>query len=403
VGQRHRRARAVDAAESGDGGEARPTDRHHPASEAVETDVDVEITYAPVVTNPVPPEGRATRPIKVDVQLSDSVMTAASRAPQIERLGADGAFTFENAHDALFPLVAAAPVCSLDLMTNVAIAFPRSPMHLAHATYDLQLLSGGRFRLGLGTQVRAHVEKRYGSHWGKPVAQMREWVLATKAILDHWQHGTKLEFRGEYTTHTLMTPVFEPGPNPHGMSKILVGALGPRMNEMAAEVADGILVMPFNSARHMAERTVPAIERGLATSSRSWDDLEVNVEVIVGCGRNDQELEAAMAVRNLVAFYGSTPAYRPVLDVEGWGELQPELNALSKRGDWAGMGGLVTDEMVRTIAVHGTPTECAAEIVRRYGRWADRVSLYFPFYRADDDLVAELIAEVHAAAADRPS
>src|SRR5688572_29567472 len=207
--------------------------------------------------------------------LSNSVVGAAERARELEAMGVDGAFSFENAHDLFFPLVAAAPVCDLDLSTNVAIAFPRSPMHLANAAYDLHLLSGGRFRLGLGSQIRPHIERRYGARWDKPVAQMREWVLATKAILQAWQDSTRLDFRGDYTTHTLMTPVFDPGPNPHGVPKILVGALGPRMTTMAAEVADGIQVMPFNTAQHVRERTMPAIERGLAASGRTSDDLEL--------------------------------------------------------------------------------------------------------------------------------
>ena len=165
-----------------------------------------------------------------------------------------------------------------------------------------------------------------------------------------------------------------------------MGALGPKMNEMAAEVADGILVMPFNSGEHMTERTMPAIDRGLATAGRTRDDLEVIVEVIVGVGRNDEELEAARGVRNLLAFYGSTPAYKPVLDVHGWGDVQPELNRLSKQGDWATMGSLITDEMIDTIAVHGTPDQVAEEIVRRYGPYSNRVCAYFPFYQAGDDL-----------------
>jgi probable F420-dependent oxidoreductase len=196
-----------------------------------------------------------------------------------------------------------------------------------------------------------------------------------------------------------MTPAFDPGPNPFGVPKILVGALGPRMNEMAAEVADGILVMPFNSARHMRERTVPAIERGLATAGRALADLEITVEVIVGVGRNERELEAAKGLRNLLAFYGSTPAYRPVLDIEGWGELQPELNGLSKRGEWQQMGRLITDEMVSTIGVFGTPVQCAEEIVARYGDWADRVCAYFPYYNAGDDLIAEFTAALKNASA----
>ena len=158
-------------------------------------------------------------PLKVDVMLSNSVVGAARRAQELERTGVDGVFSFENAHDLFFPLVAAAPVCSLDLMTNVAIAFPRSPMHLANAAYDLHLLSEGRFRLGLGSQIKAHVERRFGARWYKPVPQMREWVLATKAILDSWQDGTRVDFRGEHTTHTLMTPAFDPGPNPYGDSQ----------------------------------------------------------------------------------------------------------------------------------------------------------------------------------------
>jgi probable F420-dependent oxidoreductase len=334
--------------------------------------------------------------MKVDVMLADSVVGAADRARALEQAGVDGVFTFENAHDLFFPLVAAAPVCSLDLMTNVAIAFPRSPMHMAHAAYDLQLLSQGRFRLGLGSQTRAHIEKRYGGRWGRPVAHMREWVLATKAILQAWQDGTRLDFRGDRTTHTLMTTAFNPGPNPYGMPKILVGALGPRMNEMAAEVADGILVMPFNSDRHMRERTMPAIERGLATAGRQRTDIELTAEVIVGVGRNDQELEAARAVRWLLAFYGSTPAYRPVLDVEGWGDLQPELNALSKQGQWGPMAELITDDMVATIAVHGTPDEVAAQIQARYGH-CDRICAYFPGYGAPDDLIADFTAAMKAA------
>ena len=309
----------------------------------------------------------------------------------------DGVFTFENAHDVFFPLVAAAPACSLDLLTNVAIAFPRSPMHLAHAAYDLQLLSEGRFRLGLGSQIKAHIERRYGSSWERPVAHMREWVEATRAILHSWQDGTPLEFRGERTVHTLMTPAFNPGPNPFGVPKVLVGALGPKMNEMAAEVADGILIMPFNSERHMNERTLPAIDRGLATAGRTRSDLELTAEVIVGCGRTDQELDRARAVRFLIAFYGSTPAYAPVLEVEGWTDLQPELNRLSKRGEWDTMTSLVTDEMVSTIAVFGTPAQCATQIVDRFGDHVSRICAYFPGYEPSDELLAEFVAAVKAA------
>lgn len=335
--------------------------------------------------------------LKVDVQLSNSVLDAVERAQALEAIGVDGAFSFENAHDLFLPLAAAAPVCDLDLYTNVAIAFPRSPMHLAHTAYDLHVLSEGRFRLGLGSQVKAHVEKRFGATWGKPVAQMREWVEAIKAIHEHWQDRTPLRFEGTYTRHTLMTPAFDPGPNPFGRPPVHVGALGPKMTEMAAEVADGILIMPFNSERHLAERTRPAIERGLATAGRDPGEVELTVEVIAGVGRTEEELARARAITGILGFYGSTPAYRPVLDVHGWGDLQPELNRLSKQGDWATMAGLIDDEMLHTLAVFGSPEECATEIVRRYGDWADRVCVYFPGYEVDDSLIAETVQAIHAA------
>ncbi|MHB8465706.1 MAG: LLM class flavin-dependent oxidoreductase, partial [Acidimicrobiales bacterium] len=193
----------------------------------------------------------------VDVWLTGPLEHAGERAAELARLGVGGVFTFENAHDVFMPLALAATATdTLDLMTNVAIAFPRSPMHLAHAAYDLHQLSGGRFRLGLGTQVRAHIEHRYGTPWSQPAERMRDTVLATKAILNSWQERSRIDHRGPFWTHTLMTPAFDPGPSPHGVPPVLVGALGPRMTQMTAEVADGLLVMPFNSDRHFHERTL---------------------------------------------------------------------------------------------------------------------------------------------------
>jgi probable F420-dependent oxidoreductase len=324
----------------------------------------------------------------VDVWLSSPPEAARARAVELAATGVDGLFSFENAHDVFFPLTLAATSVACDLMTNVAIAFPRSPMHLAHAAYDLQLLSGGRFRLGLGTQVRPHIERRYGSTWSNPVARMRDTVLAVKGILDSWQQGTRLDHRGPFWTHTLMTPAFNPGPNPHGTPKILVGALGPRMTAMAAEVADGLLMMPFNSARHLRERTMPALER-------RRDDFEIVAEVIVAMGSSDEEIATARAgVRGLLSFYGSTPAYRPVLDVEGWGDLQPELNTLSKQGQWKEMTALVDDTMVETLAVSGTPGQCAEQIRGRFGAIAQRVCCYFPGYPVTDAQIADLVAAI---------
>jgi probable F420-dependent oxidoreductase len=302
---------------------------------------------------------------------------AIDRARALREAGAAGVFTFEGPHDVFAPLTLASSVSGLDLMTNVAIAFPRNPIQLAHQAYDHQLLSGGRFTLGLGTQIRTQIEKRYGATFDRPVARMRELVGALRAIFDVWQHGGRLDFRGEFYRHTLMTPTFNPGPNPFGPPPIYVGALGPRLTRAVAESADGLLVMPFSSDLFLREATMPAVREGLAarTNDAGRTDFAVVPEVIVSAG-DDHE-----ATRRLLAFYGSTPAYRPVLDIHGWGDLQPELNALSKQGRWAEMGGLITDEVLGTIAACGTPSQIAARIRERVagadGR-AGTVCLYQP-------------------------
>lgn len=334
----------------------------------------------------------------LDIQLDARPDLVVDRAHELTETGIAGLFTFEGPHDVFLPLAAtAAAGIQTDLMTNVAIAMPRSPMHLAHLAYDLQLMSRGRFRLGLGSQIRPHIEKRYGAVWDRPAARMREWVLATRAILAAWQDGTRLDFRGEFTQHTLMPPTFVPGPNPHGVPPILLGALGPIMTRTAAEVADGLLVMPFHSHQHVRTRTLPAVDEGLARAGRPREDFAIYPQAIVAMGRTDAEMAAAEAgVRGLLAFYGSTPAYRPVLEVEGWGDLQPELNRLSKTGSYAEMFALVTDDMLSTLAVRGTPEECAAELGRRFGDLADRVCCYFPGYDAPLDQIADLASALRA-------
>jgi probable F420-dependent oxidoreductase len=335
--------------------------------------------------------------LKVDVLMGTSLDDIEGQCRARTATGVDGLFTFEGQHDPFLPLAIAARTVDADLMTNVAIAFPRSPMQLANVAYDLQVLSRGRFRLGLGSQVKPAIEKRFGAQWSRPVPRMREWVQATKAIFAAWEGTAKLDFRGEFTTHTLMTPNFNPGPNPYGPPPVLVGALGPRMTEIAAEVADGVLVMPFNSARHLAERTLPAIERGRVKGGRGTDDVEVICEAIVCAGRNEEEITVATrGVKGLLSFYGSTPSYKPVLDVEGWGELQPELNRLSKQGEWATMTTLIDDDVLRTIAVYGTPEECGREIVERFGGLASRVSCYFPGYEFPPADLAALVETVRS-------
>jgi probable F420-dependent oxidoreductase len=325
--------------------------------------------------------------VRIDTALG-GLEDAAQSAQRLEELGVDGVFTFEGPHDVFTPLVlAAAATTKLELITNVAIAFPRNPIQLAHQAYDLQLLSRGRFTLGLGTQVRGQVERRYGAAFERPVARMRELVGALRAIFSSWENGDPLDFHGEFTSHTLMPPLFNPGPHPFGMPPIALGGLGPQMVRLAAEVADGILIMPFNSAAHFRARTLPAIAEGLDRAGRPRTDLTVTGEVIVCCGRDDAELESARrAGRWLVAFYASTPSYRPVLEVEGWEDLQPELTRLSKTGRWADMPDLIDDTVLHTIAAVGSPEEVAADISARFGGLVDRIGFYTPGPMPEDTL-----------------
>jgi probable F420-dependent oxidoreductase len=335
----------------------------------------------------------------LNIQLDAAPHAAGQRARQLGSSGAAGLFTFEGQHDVFLPLALAAGETDLDLMTNVAIAPPRSPVHLAHLAYDLQYLSQGRFSLGLGSQVRAHIVNRYGGKWVKPAEQMRESVLAVKAILESWQSGSALDFRGEYTRHTLMPPSFTPPPNPYGIPPVLMGALGPVMTRTAAEVADGLLVMPFHSERHFQERTLPAVDEGLDRSGRKRSDFELVPQVIVAVGRTAAELdEASVGVRRLLAFYASTPAYVPVLEVEGWADLQPQLNQLSKAGGYADMPGLITPEMTAVLSVRGTPEDCAAEILRRFCAHASRVCAYFPGYDVNPRHVRDMAEALHYSA-----
>ncbi|ORV45299.1 LLM class F420-dependent oxidoreductase [Mycolicibacter engbaekii] len=300
-----------------------------------------------------------------------------AQARELRDAGVDGVFTFEGPHDVFAPLTLAAGVGGLDLMTNVAIAFPRNPIHLAHQANDHQLLSGGRFILGLGTQVRTQIEKRFGAAFDRPVDRMVELVSALRAIFESWNTGARLDFRGDYYRHTLMTPTFSPGPNPYGAPPIFVGALGPRLTRAAAEHADGLLVMPFSTKRFLHQNTLPAVRTGLDRAGRRAEDFTVVPEIIVATGATEAQRQAAeAATRTLLGFYASTPAYAPVLAAHGWQDLQPELNALSKQGRWAQMGPLINDEILHTIAACGTPAQVAERIRDRVDGVADTVCVY---------------------------
>ena len=313
--------------------------------------------------------------MKVDTALiATELLEVPDAARTVEAAGFDGVLTFEGTHDAMFPLLLAAEHTErIELTTAVVIAFGRNPMTLAQSAYDLQLASHGRFNLGLGTQIKPHIEKRYSMPWSKPAARMREMVLAIRAIWSAWHEGTKLDFRGEFYTHTLMTPFFNPGPSPYGLPRIFLGGVGPLMTEVAGEVGDGFMVHPFTTEKFMRETTMPALERGCERAGRTLADLEVALPLMTATNEAERN-----AIRPRLAFYGSTPAYKVVLDAHGWGDLQPELNRLSKTGDWGTMSSLITDEMVDAFAICGSTDELGPLVRKRWGDLVQRVSIDTP-------------------------
>jgi probable F420-dependent oxidoreductase len=323
--------------------------------------------------------------------LATDLADTAAAARAVEAQGFDGLVSFEGPHDPFLPLaVAAEHTVRVRLTTAVAIAFARNPMLCAQLANDLQLLSRGRFVLGLGTQIRPHVERRFGMPWSKPNARMREFVRAIRAIWGAWDTGERLDFRGAFYTHTLMTPFFSPGPNPHGRPPIALAGFGPAMIAVAGEVADGWIVHPLNSPSYVAAVGLPALDRGLARTGRSRGDVEIACQTITMIGSTDAEIAAARAkAKGQIAFYGSTPAYRVMLEHHGWGHLQPELNRLSKQGAWAEMMALVTEDMLDTIGVSGRPAE-AGRRLRERNAFAERTSLVL-YNETEPDAVLDLV------------
>ena len=313
--------------------------------------------------------------------LSHDLSSFAASARELQDAGYDGIWTAETNHDPFFPLLlAASTTTDVELGTGIAVAFARSPMTLATTANDLQQQSGGRFILGLGSQIKPHIEKRFSMPWSHPAARMREFVLAMRAIWACWNDGTKLDFRGDFYAHTLMTPFFDPGPNPHGTPKVFLAGVGERMTEVAGEVCDGFICHAFTTERYLREVTVPALERGLATSGRTLADLEVSGPAFVVTGATEEDMAASRAgTCQQIAFYGSTPAYRPVLELHGWGDLQDELNRMSKEGWWKEMGDLIDDEVLATFAVVAEPQDIAKRFSERYGDVVDRLSFYAPY------------------------
>lgn len=313
--------------------------------------------------------------LKVDGGIPNRLAEVAAASAALEERGYDGGWTAETNHDPFLPVLLAAEHTSrLELGTNIAVAFARNPMIVANVGWDLQAYSKGRFILGLGTQIQPHIEKRFSMPWSHPARRMAEFVSALRAIWSAWTDGKKLRFEGDFYTHKIMTPMFTPEPQPYPPPKIFLAAVGEAMTEMCGELADGHLGHPMVSKRYLDEVTMPALLRGMQRNGRDRSDFEVSCEVLVATGRDDAELATAIAaVRKQIAFYGSTPAYRKVLDLHGWGELHTELHRLSLAGEWDAMGSLIDDEMLAAFAVVGPLDTIAAGLKNRCEGAVDRV------------------------------
>ena len=338
--------------------------------------------------------------MKIDALLTGPITDAGRTAAALETAGYSGAWTAEGPHDPFLPLaVAAAGTDEIELGTAIAVAFTRNPMLLANIGWDLQTLSQGRFVLGLGSQIKPHITKRFSMEWSRPAARMREMVQAVRAIWDTWQHGTPLRFEGEFYRHTLMTPMFSPNARDlggFGPPPVYLAGVGPLMTEVAGEVCDGFLCHPFTTERYLREVTLPALERGRVAAGAPMAGYEVAGPSFVVTGETDEETEcSAAATRRQIAFYGSTPAYRPVLEIHGWGDLQTDLNTLSKRGQWVEMGDLIDDEILNAFAVVAAPEEIAPELGRRYGDVISRISFYAPV-QGDPDRWQAVMAAIKA-------
>ncbi|MFV8176253.1 LLM class F420-dependent oxidoreductase [Mycolicibacterium peregrinum] len=326
------------------------------------------------MSDPVP------RAVKVDRGIPSRLAEVPDIARELEEHGYDGCWTGEINHDPFLPLALAAEHTErLQIGTSIAVAFARNPMTMAQLGWDLQTYSAGRFILGLGTQIQPHIEKRFSMPWSHPARRMREYIEALQAIWECWRDGTKLRFEGEFYTHKIMTPTFTPEPSTLPFPKVFLAAVGELMTEVCGEVADGLLAHAFTTRRYLDEVTTVALQRGMDRSGRDRGDFELSCPVFVVTGADEQEMAAAsVATRKQLAFYGSTPAYRKVLELHGWGDLHTDLHRLSLDGRWDAMGDLIDDEVLGTFAVVAPIPELAAALRRRCDGVIDRVLPGFP-------------------------
>ena len=306
--------------------------------------------------------------MKVDASIGSDMKRVPAEAKKLEQMGYSGLRIAELNHDPFMPLaIAASQTESIELITSVAVAFSRNPMSMATLAHDLNAFSNGRFILGLGSQVKPHIERRFSMPWYKAAAQMREFIEAMQAIFSCWYDGERLAYEGEYYQHTLMPATFKPDAQGHIRPRITLSATGPLMTKLAAEIADGMMMHPFSSEKYLKEVTLPAIRKGLSESGRSLSEFDLDYAPMIACSDSEDGLEKAIdQVRSRIAFYGCTVAYKPVLDIHGWGELQTDLIALNRQHRTDEMSQLITDEMVATIAVVGDPESVIDQMIARF-------------------------------------
>lgn len=326
--------------------------------------------------------------MKLDTQMRNYDLNEAGRdAQRFEAMGFDGLWTFEAAHDPFLSLgIAATATDRLELGTNISVAFGRSPFAMAQVAWDLQQSSGGRFQLGLGTQVRAHVERRFSMPFDHPARRVTDYIRCVRAVWETFQTDARPDYRGEFYQFRLMNPFFNPGPIPHPEIPIYLAGVNPRMCRAAGEVADGFHVHPMNSAGYLRDVVRPAIQEGAATRGKRVDDLVLYAPIfsISGDTREDAD-RSEREVRRQISFYASTPNYRALLAYHGFEELGKRLSAMARRGEWDEMPALVPDALVEEVAVVASPSELPARLFERYQGLLDRVSLYFPIPAADPD------------------
>jgi probable F420-dependent oxidoreductase len=326
--------------------------------------------------------------MKFDVTIfPEDLNTVGGLAQAVEAQGFDGLWTAETAHNPFLPLThAAAHTKQINLGTAIAVAFPRSPMVVANIAWDLAEQSKGRFILGLGTQIKAHITKRFSAEWGPPVPKLREYIESMRAIWATWQNGTPLRYEGEHYKFTLMTPFFAPNAMPYSDIPIYIAGVNDGLCRLAGELCQGFHVHAFHTPRYLRELIIPNIELGAAKAGRKRQDISLNCAIFVVTGKTDEEIRNnGVMVKSQIAFYASTPSYEAVLEMHGWQEVGQRLNAMSRAGQWAEMWQEISDEMLDEFAVVAPEADLARKVQERYAGLLDRIGYYFPFKPEERD------------------